>query len=262
MENILEYRSVGIAYGGKPAVSDISFSLKRGEILGLVGESGSGKSTLIKAAMGLLSAEGSVTAGQIYFENREILGRPEKELQKLYGAKMGMIFQDAGASLCPIRTIGEQIYESMAAHQKMKKKEAKERTFALFEQLCFRDKERIWNSYPFELSGGMNQRVGVAIAMLLNPPLLLADEPTSALDVSVQRQVVNKMKELKETNGTSIIIVTHDIGVVRAMADTVLVLKDGMCVEYGDATQVLEHPVMAYTKELLAAVPKLKVRRE
>lgn len=132
----------------------------------------------------------------------------------------------------------------------------------LFEQLCFRDKERIWNSYPFELSGGMNQRVGIVIAMLLNPPLLLADEPTSALDVSVQRQVVNKMKELKETNGTSIVIVTHDIGVVRAMADTVLVLKNGMCVEYGDATQVLEHPGKAYTKELLAAVPKLKVRRE
>lgn len=261
-ENILEYRSVDIAYGKKTAVQNISFSLKRGEILGLVGESGSGKSTIIKAAMGLLGAEGSVTAGQILLGSQDILRTQEKKLRRLRGAQMGMIFQDAGASLCPIRTIGEQIYESMKAHQKLSKKEAKERAFELFEQLCFREKERIWNSYPFELSGGMNQRVGIAIAMLLNPPVLLADEPTSALDVSVQRQVVNKMRELKEKDGTSIVIVTHDIGVVRAMADTVLVLKDGVCVEYGDAAQVLEHPAKTYTKELLAAVPRLNIRRK
>ena len=128
----------------------------------------------------------------------------------------------------------------------------------LFEKLNFKDSQRVWDSYPFELSGGMNQRVGIAIAMLMNPPILFADEPTSALDVSVQRQVVKEMLKLRELFGTAIIIVTHDIGVVRAMADTVLVLKDGKAVEYGPAVKVLEHPEDPYTKKLLAAVPKLQ----
>ena len=130
-----------------------------------------------------------------------------------------MIFQDAGASLCPIRTIGDQIYESMRAHKKVSRNEAKDRAMELFEKLNFKDSQRVWDSYPFELSGGMNQRAGIAISMLMNPPILLADEPTSALDVSVQRQVVREMLKLRELFGTAIIIVTHDIGVVRAMAE-------------------------------------------
>ena len=169
-----------------------------------------------------------------------------------------MIFQDAGASLCPIRTIGDQIYESMRAHKKVSRNEAKDRAMELFEKLNFKDSQRVWDSYPFELSGGMNQRAGIAISMLMNPPILLADEPTSALDVSVQRQVVREMLKLRELFGTAIIIVTHDIGVVRAMADTVLVLKNGKTVEYGEAEKVLNHPQDPYTKKLLAAVPRLK----
>ena len=169
-----------------------------------------------------------------------------------------MIFQDAGASLCPIRTIGDQIYESMRAHKKVSRNEAKDRAMELFEKLNFKDSQRVWDSYPFELSGGMNQRAGIAISMLMNPPILLADEPTSALDVSVQRQVVREMLKLRELFGTAIIIVTHDIGVVRAMADTVLVLKNGKMVEYGEAKKVLSHPQDPYTKKLLAAVPRLK----
>ena len=169
-----------------------------------------------------------------------------------------MIFQDAGASLCPIRTIGDQIYESMRAHKKVSRNEAKDRAMELFEKLNFKDSQRVWDSYPFELSGGMNQRAGIAISMLMNPPILLADEPTSALDVSVQRQVVREMLKLRELFGTAIIIVTHDIGVVRAMADTVLVLKNGKMVEYGEAERVLTHPQDPYTKKLLAAVPRLK----
>lgn len=255
---ILTYESVEISFGGRTVVQDVNFSLKSGEILGLVGESGSGKSTLIKAAMGLLGSDGLVTKGDIRYMGQNILDIPEKEKRKVRGAKIGMIFQDAGASLCSIRTIGEQIYESMRAHVKITRSEAKDRAMELFEKLNFKDSQRVWDSYPFELSGGMNQRVGIAIAMLMNPPILFADEPTSALDVSVQRQVVKEMLKLRELFGTAIIIVTHDIGVVRAMADTVLVLKDGKAVEYGSAVKVLEHPEDPYTKKLLAAVPKLQ----
>lgn len=255
---ILTYESVEISFGGRTVVQDVNFSLKSGEILGLVGESGSGKSTLIKAAMGLLGSDGLVTKGDIRYMGQNILNIPEKEKRKVRGAKIGMIFQDAGASLCPIRTIGEQIYESMRAHVKITRSEAKDRAMELFEKLNFKDSQRVWDSYPFELSGGMNQRAGIAIAMLMNPPILFADEPTSALDVSVQRQVVKEMLKLRELFGTAIIIVTHDIGVVRAMADTVLVLKDGKAVEYGSAVKVLEHPEDPYTKKLLAAVPKLQ----
>ena len=255
---ILTYDSVEISFGGKAVVHDVSFSLEHGEILGLVGESGSGKSTLIKAAMGLLGPDGLVTRGDIRYMDQNILDIPEKEKRKIRGAGIGMIFQDAGASLCPIRTIGEQIYESMRAHKKITRSEAKSRAMDLFDKLNFKDSQRVWDSYPFELSGGMNQRAGIAIAMLMNPPVLFADEPTSALDVSVQRQVVREMLKLRELFGTAIVLVTHDIGVVRAMADTVLVLKNGKTVEYGTADRVLNHPQDPYTRKLLEAVPKLQ----
>ena len=259
MQNkILTYDSVEISFGGKAVVHDVNFSLKPGEILGLVGESGSGKSTLIKAAMGLLGSDGLVTKGDIRYMGENIVDLPEKKKRKVRAAKLGMIFQDAGASLCPIRTIGEQIYESMCAHKKVTRSEAKSRAMELFDKLNFKDSQRVWDSYPFELSGGMNQRAGIAIAMLMNPPILFADEPTSALDVSVQRQVVKEMLKLRELFGTAIVIVTHDIGVVRAMADTVLVLKNGKAVEYGAAEIVLDRPQDPYTKKLLEAVPKLK----
>lgn len=186
MENkILTYDSVEISFDGEAIVHDVSFSLAPGEILGLVGESGSGKSTLIKAAMGLLGQGGLVTRGDICYRGQNILDISEKEKRKVRGAQIGMIFQDAGASLCPIRTIGEQIYESMRAHGKVTRSEAKDRAMELFDKLNFKDSQRVWDSYPFELSGGMNQRAGIAIAMLMNPPILFADEPTSALDVSV-----------------------------------------------------------------------------
>lgn len=258
MPGLLDYENVEISFGGTPVVHDVSASLQSGEILGLVGESGSGKSTLIKAAMGLLGNNGLVTKGDIWFEGKNLPDLPEKELRKIRGAKIGMIFQDAGASLCPIRTIGEHIFESMSAHSAVSKTEAREKALDLFDKLHFKNPERIWDSYPFELSGGMNQRAGIAIAMLMNPSILLADEPTSALDVSVQKQVVIEMLQLREMFGMAIILVTHDIGVVSAMADRILVLKDGNTMEYGHAEEVLNHPQNDYTKKLLAAVPKLR----
>ncbi len=259
MDNtLLNYDSVEVSFGGTAVVHDISFELKPGEILGLVGESGSGKSTLIKAAMGLLGDHGLVTRGDITFQGKNLVDMPERELRHIRGAGIGMIFQDAGASLCPIRTIGSQIYESMAAHGKITEAQAKEKALELFAKLNFKEPERIWKSYPFEMSGGMNQRAGIAISMLMNPPVLFADEPTSALDVAIQRQVVQEMLRIRELFGTAIIIVTHDIGVVSAMADTVLVLQNGYQMEYGPAKSVLENPQNEYTKKLLSAVPKLR----
>lgn len=258
MDELLKYDCVEISFSGRPVVHDVSVSLQTGEILGLVGESGSGKSTLIKAAMGLLESNGLVTKGDIWFQGQNIPDLSEQELRKIRGAQIGMIFQDAGASLCPIRTIGEQIYESMSAHKEVSKGEAKERSLELFDKLNFKDAGRVWDSYPFELSGGMNQRAGIAIAMLMNPAILMADEPTSALDVAVQKQVIMEMRQLRDIFGTAMIVVTHDIGVVSAMADRVLVLKDGNAMEYGDVDQVLKNPQNEYTKKLLSAVPRLR----
>lgn len=258
MEELLTYQSVEVSFNGLPVTHDVSFTLHSGEILGIMGESGSGKSTLLKTAMGLLGNGGLVTRGDIWFQGRDLPDLKEKEMRKIRGAEIGMIFQDAGASLCPIRTIGDQIYESMIAHETITREKAKEKALSLFEKLQFRNGQRIWDSYPFELSGGMNQRAGIAISMLMEPSVLLADEPTSALDVAVQKQVVQEMLHLRGIFGTTIMLVTHDIGVVSAMADTVLVLKDGHVMEYGPIQQVLQAPQDPYTQELLDAVPKLR----
>ena len=258
MSVLLDYQHVEISFNGNAVVHDVSFQLHPGEILGLVGESGSGKSTLIKAAMGLLGESGMVTRGDIWFEGKNLPDLPEKEMRKICGEKIGMIFQDCGASMSPIRTIGEQIVESIAAHHKVNAAKARATAMELFDKLRFKDGERVWNSYSFELSGGMNQRAGIAIAMLMNPAILMADEPTSYLDVAVQRQVVEEMLNIRDVFGTAIIIVSHDIGVVSAMADSILVLQNGYVMEYGKAKDVLENPRNDYTKKLLSAVPRLR----
>lgn len=258
MDPILTYDSVGISFDGSEIIHDVSFNLHKGEILGIVGESGSGKSSLLKAALGLLGSGGMVTQGNIWFEGKNLPNLKDRELRKISGAKIGMIFQDASASFCPVRTVGDQIYESMSAHVKIKKAEAKEKALSLFEKLNLKDGKTVWKSYPFELSGGMNQRVGIAAAMLTEPSVLLADEPTAALDVIAQKQVVEEMLRLRELFQTSIIIVSHDLGVISAVADSVLVLKDGKTAEYGSARDILKNPQNAYTRELLAAVPRLK----
>ena len=258
MKEILRYEHVDISYNGAVAVQDVSFSLCEGEILGIVGESGSGKSTLIKAAMGLLGPSCLVTRGDIWYKGKDLPDLSEKEIRKLNGPEIGMIFQSAGSSFCPIRTVGAQLYESMTEHEQLSRGEFRSRATELLQKIGFENGQRILDSYPFELSGGMQQRVGIAAAMLMNPSILLADEPTSALDVSVQKQVVEEMLLVRRTFGTAIVLVTHNIGVIGAMADRVLVMKNGRTVEYGETRQVLEHPREDYTRTLMSAVPKLR----
>ena len=258
MAELLRYDHVDISYNGFLAVKDVSFTLEPGEILGIVGESGCGKSTLIKAAMGLLGSAGMVTRGDIWYKGRNLPDLSPKELRTLNGSELGMIFQSAGSSFCPIRTIEAQLYETMTEHEKTSKAEFLDRAMELLGKLGFEDGKRILGSYPFELSGGMQQRVGIAAAMLLNPSVLLADEPTSALDVSVQKQVVEEMLLVRKTFGTAIVLVAHNIGVIGAMADKVLVMKNGEAVEYGDTRQVLGSPQEEYTRQLLSAVPRLR----
>lgn len=258
MEELLRYDHVDISYNGIPAVQDVSFTLRPGEILGIVGESGCGKSTLLKAAMGLLGSSGMVTRGDIWYKGWNLPDLPARELRKLNGPELGMIFQSAGSSFCPIRTVGAQLYEIMTQHGSATKKEFENCALELLEKLGFEDGRRILRSYPFELSGGMQQRVGIAAAMLLRPSVLLADEPTAALDVSVQKQVLEELRFVRDTFGTAILLVTHNIGIIRMMADRVLILQNGSEAEYGTTQEVLEHPQSAYTQQLLAAVPKLR----
>lgn len=258
MEELLRYDHVDISYLGQPAVRDVSFTLTSGEILGIVGESGSGKSTLIKAAMGLLGAEGCVTRGEIRYKGKNLPDLPQKELRKLCGPELGYIFQSAGSSFCPIRTVGAQLFETVREHQRISRADFQDQALALLEKLGFAHGKRILESYPFELSGGMQQRIGIAAAMLLRPRVLFADEPTSALDVTIQKQVVEEMLLVHRTFGTAIILVTHDLGVIGAMADRILVLKDGETLESGKTQDVLTNPQADYTRALLAAVPKLR----
>lgn len=258
MAEVIRYDHVDISYKGKRVVHDVSFSVENGEILGIVGESGSGKSTLIKAAMGLLGKDGLVTRGDIWYKEMDLPDLKPREMRKLCGPELGMIFQTAGSSFCPIRTVRAQLYEFMTEHKKIKTDAFENQAMELLEKFGFEDPKRVLDSYPFELSGGMQQRVGIAAAMLLNPKILMEDEPTSALDVTVQKQVVEEMLMVRERFGTSILLVTHNIGVIRAMADKVLVLHKGEIMEYGVTEEVFEHPRSVYTKKLLAAVPKLR----
>ena len=264
-DNILEYRHVDIHYGKKRVIEDVSLEMKPGEILGIVGESGSGKSTLLRAAMGLLGEGGEVTQGQILFQGAnatiDMVQVHGEEMRRLRGAKIGMIFQNTGAALCPIRTIEEQLYEAVLEHESISKGEIRDRALELFEQLRFTNGAQLLKSYPFEFSGGMNQRVGIVLAMVLRPRLLLADEPTSALDVTTQAQIVRQMMELRDDYGTGIIIVTHNIGVAAYMADQLIVMHHGKVVDHGTREEVLNNPTSDYTRKLLEAVPEMEGKR-
>ncbi len=259
MAEIIRYEHVDVSYNGQLMVQDISFSLEQGEILGIVGESGSGKSTLLKAALGMLGKDGLVTRGDIYYEGHDIPDLSPAEVRAISGNGIGMIFQNAGTSFCPIRTVGVQLQEMMEAKGHKDKGQIEKAAMELLEKFGFAEPKRILKSYPFELSGGMQQRVGVAAAMLLKPKLLLADEPTSALDVTVQKQVIEEMLLARQLFGTAIILVTHNMGVVRAMADKMLVMQGGRAMEYGKTAEVMANPSSPYTRKLLAAMPRLRM---
>ncbi|MEL7623898.1 MAG: ABC transporter ATP-binding protein [Clostridiales bacterium] len=259
---MLCYQNVSIAYGdGAPALSGFNLEVKAGEIVALVGESGSGKTTAIRSAIGLLPGGGKVIQGDILFQGLSLLQLSGEEWRDLRGKRISMIFQDSGAMLNPIRTIGSQFVEYIRTHRPMAKKEAWEMGRVMLERMGLPHSGDIMKSYPFQLSGGMRQRAGIAMAMVFEPKLLLADEPTSALDVTTQAQIVRQMLELRQQYGTSILLVTHNLGVAAYMADRILVMTGGKVVESGHREEILQQAKDDYTRQLLEAVPDMRRKR-
>lgn len=257
---LLDVKNLDISYGSKLTVSGVNIQLDKGEILSIVGESGSGKTTVIRAVMGCLPGRGHVSGGSITFDGRDMLKNTREDWRKISGSEMSMIFQDSGNMINPIRRIGEQFTDYILAHAPQKSKaEAAEMAKDMLNKVRLPNPQNIMNSYPFELSGGMRQRVGIAMAMIFSPKLLLADEPTSALDVTTQaqiiRQIVDVRNEYNEYNA-AVILVTHNIGVASYVSNKLMVMKNGRVVENG-GREIIENPQHAYTKELLAAVPVL-----
>ncbi|SCH86997.1 ABC transporter ATP-binding protein [Romboutsia sp. 1001713B170207_170306_H8] len=260
MNTILKVENLYVNNAEVEILRDISLSIKKGEILGIVGESGSGKSTLIRALIQMMENSEYITNGDIYFKDKSLLNMSSRELRSLKGNEIGVIFQNPGSTLNPIRKIGKQFVEVLKSHSKISKKEALNKAKIMLEKVNLKDAECILHSYPFELSGGMKQRVAMALAMIMEPELLVADEPTSALDVTVQAQVVKEMMKLRDGFNTSIIIVTHSMGVVSHMVDKVAVMYAGSIIEYGDKEYILKNPKHPYTKALINAIPKLDGR--
>lgn len=256
---MLEIQNITVNYnkGGKPAVVNFSLDVNQGEICCLVGESGSGKTSVIRAVLGNLPGQGRLTQGDIFFEGKSLLSYTPNDWRNIYGTEISMIFQDSGAMLNPIRTIGSQFVEYIRAHCVYSRKEAWEKGVEMLERACLPDGEHIMKCYPFQLSGGMKQRVGIAFSMAFKPKLLLADEPTSALDITMQAQMVRQMMKLREEYGTSIIMITHNLALAAYMSDHIVVMKDGKIADSGDRNHILHNPQAEYTKKLLSAVPSL-----
>ena len=245
------------------AVRGVSFEVRKGETLGIVGESGSGKSVTARSIMRLLPSPPSfMKEGEIFFLGKNLADKTEKEMESIRGRDIGMIFQDPMTSLNPTIRIGKQIAESLRKHQKLSKKEAKKEAIEILKLVGIRNSETRYNQYPHEFSGGMRQRVMIAIALACRPTLLIADEPTTALDVTIQAQILNLMKHMQEQFGTSIILITHDLGVVAGMCDRVAVMKDGEIVESGTTEEIFENPKHPYTLKLLHALPRLNEKKK
>lgn len=247
---LLEVESLNLWYGEKHILKDVSFGIDAGEVLCIVGESGSGKSSILASIMGLLPKYAKVS-GSVKFKGKEILGLAESEYRKLRGRHISMVFQEPSAYLDPLFKIGTQIEEAYIAH--FGKKGAKQKSLQALKDAGIEDAERVYRLYPHHLSGGMKQRVCIAIATVCDPEIVLADEPTTALDVSVQEKILALFRRLRE-RGKAVIIVTHDFGVVAEVADRVIVLKDGQVVEQKDVFSIFDNPEHPYTKELLSAL--------
>jgi len=258
---IVSVRDLTIRYRTREAVTyateNVSFDLNRGEILTLVGESGSGKSTAGMAVLRLLPGEADILSGSVEFEGRDLLSLDENALRPVRGRRIAMIFQDPVAGLNPVIDIGSQVAEMLTSHLSISKKEAKQRAVSILKEVGLSDAERVAKSYPFQLSGGMCQRVMIGIATALNPDVIVADEPTSALDVTIQAQILYQLDQLRRERGTAILLITHDFGVVAQMADEVAVMYAGRVVERGSVREMLKFPLHPYSHALLATLPRV-----
>ncbi|MGN7353360.1 ABC transporter ATP-binding protein [Paenibacillus sp. 2003] len=267
MEPLLKVNDLSVSFhSGESefqAVREVSFEVRKGETLGIVGESGSGKSVTARSIMRLLASPPSqMKNGEILFKGVDLANKTQKEMESIRGRDIGMIFQDPMSSLNPTIKVGKQISESLIKHQKVSKREAKKQAIAMMERVGITRSEIRYNQYPHEFSGGMRQRVMIGIALACRPELLIADEPTTALDVTIQAQILNLMKDMQDQLGTSIILITHDLGVVAGMCDRVVVMKEGQIVETGTTTEIFANPKHPYTIRLLNALPRLDQKKK
>ena len=260
MTPLLEVRGLSVRFdvggAGLNAVRGLSFEVAEGECLGVVGESGAGKSQTFLAALGLL-ADNATADGSVRFRGREILNAPRRELDTLRGRRLAMVFQDPLSGLTPTLRIGRQLEESARRHLGMNARQAREKTLQMLETVRLPDPERCLDLYPFELSGGMRQRVMIALGMICRPDLLIADEPTTALDVTIQAQILGLLAELRRDANTSIVLITHDLAVAAGLCDRILIMYNGRLIESGATGEVFGAPKHPYTSGLLASLPSL-----
>ncbi|AOT72484.1 ABC transporter ATP-binding protein [Geosporobacter ferrireducens] len=254
---MLQINDLSVNYSGKPVVKQISMQVKEKQIVVIVGESGSGKSTLLRSIIGLLGENGTIASGEIMFNQWNLRNLSYEAFRKIRGYDIAMVFQNPESFFDPTMRIEKQFYEFMKMHQDITKAEARKQVLALLTELQFGDPARVLGSYPFELSGGMCQRLAIAFAMANRPKLMMADEPTSALDVTVQAEIIHLMLQMHRQYGTSLLFVTHNMAIVEKIADIVGVMYCGRLVEWGTKDEVLYHARHPYTQILLKAVPKL-----
>ena len=260
---LLDVKNLAVSYlkSSKPTIEGVSFELDEGKILAIVGESGSGKTTVIRAILNVLPGGGHVSNGSIIFDGKNLLELDATGWRSLRGKDISMIFQDSGAMMNPVHTIGKQFVEYIQTHSDLNKKSAYDMAIEKLELMNLPNPDNILSSYTFELSGGMRQRVGIAMAITFQPKLLLADEPTSALDVTTQAQIVGELMFITRGTGAAMIIVTHNLGVASYLSDKLIVMSQGKVIEAGKTSEVIDNPQADYTKSLLASVPEMGRRR-
>ena len=244
------------------AVDDVSFDIQPGEVFGIVGESGAGKSLTGQAIIGLLEPPGRIGAGQIFLNRQRIDQLPQEQMRRIRGKKIGMIFQDPLTSLNPLYTIGQQLVETILTHSEMSAQQARQHTIRLLDEVGIPAAEKRIDHYPHQFSGGMRQRVVIALALCVNPSLIIADEPTTALDVSIQAQIIALLKRLCKEHDTAVILITHDMGVIAEISDRVAVMYAGRLVEVGEVRDVVKNPKHPYSQGLMGSIPSLHHKAE
>ena len=265
-EPILQVRDLKIDFsadqGILPVLRGLSYSLPKGRVLGVVGESGSGKTVHALSILRLLPPAARISGGEILYKGKNLASMGEEELRSVRGDKISMIFQDPSASLNPVLTVGEQLTETLLAHRKLSKRQARREAVALLEKVGISEAEKRLDEYPFQFSGGMCQRVMIAMALALSPDVLIADEPTTALDVTIQAQILALIKQLQRQSGMSAVFITHNLAVVSGIADDVLVLYAGLCMELAPAAQLFENPFHPYTQGLLSSLASVHKKED